>query len=655
MKSHFLLFPLAIMGVTAAYAGCSASDGSDINGAGVPGDPNNPAGTGGKPGFRLDAGVTTGRPVTPTCEKCTDFPKDAVVEAGAEAGPSEFAGTASGPGSCITEPQDGSLFPRNWLRPRVAVSTGPRTGLFQIRFHASRELNDLVVYTTQLPWAMPKDLWEKLTRNVMEEDITMTLREKGGSGIVESVSKFRVAPVDAGGTVVFWHATGIEQDNATQSMLFGFRPGDEGVITALQNTQVESVSTRDGKPRQPVKGATTGQPQCIGCHSSSPDGKVVAFTDAYPWNVSVANIEPDKVGNVPDFMTPAGRAMTQTTVQGVTSFSLADWDAGRRRYVTSWAARTIAGPNDFSNIWLFYGSNDALTKGGNKDDLIWVDLASKANVPELAADGTNKDTVAGALLGAKGSAWDVISRGAGDTNAAVTPDWSHAGDLIAYTSTDKSNDGRIGGEKSGDPGPTRCDIYTVRFGNGKGGTAAPVAGASDPVAGEYYPDFSPDDAYIAFNRVPNTMLQVYYREDAELYIVPSKGGDPIRLAANDPAACTNLKGNAVHNSWAKWAPLKQSANGATYYFIAFSSSRYTKHTIGTVPNLVVGSELYVTTVKVDDAGKLTTYPAIYLWNQNNLVTTDVSGKASATEALGLNVTPAWDDFAIPPVPPVLLK
>jgi hypothetical protein len=36
-----------------------------------------------------------------------------------------------------------------------------------------------------------------------------------------------------------------------------------------------------------------------------------------------------------------------------------------------------------------------------------------------------------------------------------------------------------------------------------------------------------------------------------------------------------------------------------------------------------------------EAGKVTTYPAIYLWNQ---------------EETSNNLTPAWDEFQIPPVP-----
>ncbi len=49
-----------------------------------------------------------------------------------------------------------------------------------------------------------------------------------------------------------------------------------------------------------------------------------------------------------------------------------------------------------------------------------------------------------------------------------------------------------------------ADLYTVLYANGAGGTATPVSGASDPTLQEYYPVFSPDDAWLAFDSIPTT-------------------------------------------------------------------------------------------------------------------------------------------------------
>ena len=71
---------------------------------------------------------------------------------------------------------------------------------------------------------------------------------------------------------------------------------------------------------------------------------------------------------------------------------------------------------------------------------------------------------------------------------------------------------------------------------------------------------------------------------------------------------------------------------------------------------VPASELYLAALKIDAAGKVTDYPAIYLWNQASLVATDATSMMSTvTQSPGLNLTPAWKDFAIPPVPPVVVK
>ena len=61
------------------------------------------------------------------------------------------------------------------------------------------------------------------------------------------------------------------------------------------------------------------------------------------------------------------------------------------------------------------------------------------------------------------------------------------------------------------------------------------------------------------------------------------------------------------------------------------------------------SQLYMATIAVGADGSVRTYPAIYLWNQNTVV--DAAG--NPTPLVTSNLTPAWDDFSIPEVPPVI--
>ena len=100
---------------------------------------------------------------------------------------------------------------------------------------------------------------------------------------------------------------------------------------------------------------------------------------------------------------------------------------------------------------------------------------------------------------------------------------------------------------------------------------------------------------------------------------------PIRLQANDAAACqTTTVSPGLTNDWPKWSPQAVTANGKTYYWLTFSSKR-----TGTG-----NAQLYITAVVVDEVGQISTYPALYLWNQ---------------PSSDGNHTPSWDDFAIPPI------
>ncbi len=226
----------------------------------------------------------------------------------------------------------------------------------------------------------------------------------------------------------------------------------------------------------------------------------------------------------------------------------------------------------------------------------------------------------------------IVAR-SGDTHLAGAPSWSHDGNTVAYVSTNRICTGRMGNcnplpntpgyaglpayTDPSDPGST-ADLYTVPYAGGAGGTATPVSGASDPMLQEYYPAYSPDDTLLAFNRIgPN--LNLYGQPAAEVFVIPSKGGTATRLAANDPPQCTGLTSPGINNVWPKWGPAALSANGETYYWLIFSSTRYDKAT----------DQLYITSVVKKSDGSLETHGAIYLWNQPT----------------GENHhTPAWDKF-----------
>jgi len=626
--------------------------------------------TGGTTGEDPDARVPL---CTADCEDlATDGP---LIDDGTPANvPDMFGGAASGTGPCVVEPGENSLVPFNWLRPRVHIAGHQAGTFYQIKVSTPRERDVLTAYTHRDTWILPPEFWDNgnadapkgLTYNVFDEDITIAVRSSTGG---ETTVTFQIAPVKAGGSMVFWSSITTEP-GANTNALFGFAPGDEGITVALKPLDVLETIQDDnaGQPKRAIADAQVGAVpaggvRCVGCHTSTPDGVAVNITDHWPWNVRLVNISGPNRGSAPDYVTPMGDLVMQMPWQGVTSYSKADWDAGNRRYVTSFAKRpdTVA-----TEPWKFWG----VDCGGvecpytGKDDLIWVNVAAEGTPPA----NNNDNAIPKALIAAQGTGWGIISR-TGDTAGAVLPDFSHSGQSIVYTSTDATADGHVGIQPYKNvTAPTKVDLYTVPFANGLGGAATPVAGAAEAAHAEYYPDYAADDALIAYTRVSNFQQifsaaaneegkKIYYRPEAEVFVVRSSGGEALRLEANNPPACSGQSSPGVYNSWPKWSPIVRETGGKKYYFMIFSSARQSPANIKTkegtdVQPAIPMSQLYMAAV-VDQGGTLTSYGPSYLWNQRYNVTGTVDAPV-INDFVQSNVTPAWDEFQAPAVPPIVV-
>jgi hypothetical protein len=587
--------------------GGAGTGGAGHGGAGHGGAGGRDASATGAAGMTVDAAVDVGSdgpsslaPPQSCNGPCTDFPVDPIIDQGTPLdAPTMFAGPPPlGAGPCITEPEDGALFPSNWLRPRVKWKGGPLGIPHEVRFHSDLEANDLVVYTTRDSWVMPKSMWLNLSSHVRDQPITVTVRDPAHGA---STVKFSVAPVAAAGGIVYWAADPAEKGSnkpATSSSLQGFPVGAEapGPVLSVRDVQMQTRAANGS-----LRNVT-----CIGCHSSTPDGLSVAFVDNYPWSMAIAEVQPGRTGLVPTYVTPGGTDTIRQPGLGIFSFSWAYWKDGQRYAVAPYYLDMPCGQYKQTN---------------SSVRLAWLDFEAPVVTGGCPVEGKH---------------FGIIARD-NDNRGAANPTWSHDGTTIVYSSAPVGQDGRL------QMGPS--DLYQVPWNDKAGGPATPLPFAAEPGAEEYYPAFSPDDKLVVFDRVPSGD-PMYANPKAELYVVPVKDAtQAYRLPANDPPRCSGMTSPGVNNHWAKWAPgygdpgklpakLPQDEAGRTYYWLIFSSNRY-----GSPPvrardgSMVQVSQLYMTAVVSSDTG-LQMYPAIYLWNQN-----------PAT----LNTTPAWDSFKIPVV------
>jgi hypothetical protein len=704
--SQLGLLAMGLAAVVAACASSGKSSGGGFSSSGGSGSGSGSGSTGG--GDCITCSGNGGGNTTPgvgvvaqsTCTsaaKCSDFSSAAGVtcangdcvnvdSTGPTPVPSNpaslFANPSTSGGPCLVEPQDGTMFPNGWTRPRISWAPAASSqNVFQVRIHSDSEDADLVVYTSNTNITLPAALWKTLSTSLVGPAVSVTVTAasaSGGSAASSPTASFTISSVPALGALIYWTTESFD-NNATNTQLKGFHVGDEGTTVALTSSQVlqpvDAVPVDGGNITKGKVGV-----YCIGCHTSTPDGNYVAFTAQWPWPNALASVNSTDagvaVGMPPPWLTGGAAAnlspltgpasangvtfysppVVNQVMLGVQTFSPSHYQTGDRKVVSALGASqnslSITAANTFTGVisqlaWF---------------DLEWAGTASTSGFA-TAPCGTNPGPP-GACYPVEPSngGWGIIARN-GDTQSAGAPSWSHnldgKTDLIAYTSSDNgTKDGRLDM-----PGTGGADIFTVPYNAGAGGTATAVAGASDPAFNEYYPSWAPDDSLIAFNRVAagNSM---YNQPKAEVDVVESPNNvscdgttsGQCRLKANDPVACTGSVSPGVQNTWPKWAPLpniesngsapNKGSDGKLYYYLTFSSTRATACTVtatsGATNTLCTAAQstaavgraqLYVTVVSVDPNNKnaITTYPAVYMWNQDAALN---------------NLIPAWDYFPI---------
>jgi len=638
---------------------------------------------------------------------CADFPTAPIMGDGVPPNVATLFGDPKNfmPGSlCAIEPQlsangkEGAMLPANWVRPRFRVMAPTGIDTLEIRLHSAAEANDLVAYTTYKPgangeapsWYLPKEIWTGVTdksspaagtgfaNNAAGQPVTVTIRginSKSPGMPIGVTGDFNIAPVVSTGSMVFWTVSS-GQVTRDSSKLLGFAVGDEGVAETLSLDTMKPDAVKwageigeDGatlrgfydKPK--LLGFDDGQVRCIGCHTTIPDGTGVLFGDDWPWSLAGAALT---TGAVPASIALGAQAIMKTPWWGQQMMSMSHWAAGDHIIFTSYGTTFMKGEQrllPWAKLPAYNGTDGATADDKVKwHSLAWInaDYNPATPIPVTIAVGNdygspNLDARNTAVAQAKGTGWGIIATG--DTGVSdVSPSMSHDGKTIVYVTTDYSPDGHP------DATATTADIRTVPYNEKAGGASTALPGASDPSLLEYYPSYSGDDKLIAFTQAPKPKGDgtdgPYYNPNGKIMVIPAAGGTAVPLVANDANSCGGeAAGAPIINSWPKWSPDVFTVGTKTYYFLVFSSGRkyadefsaqfmLPPNPASSFKGTSSSSQLYLAAVVFDSAtNTVTTYPAVYIWNQNR---TPAAG-GMATGLKYSNLTPAWDPIKLPPL------
>ncbi len=162
----------------------------------------------------------------------------------------------------------------------------------------------------------------------------------------------------------------------------------------------------------------------------------------------------------------------------------------------------------------------------------------------------------------------------GDRDDAVQtcPEWSPDGRTVAFARSpvDAALVNLMRDKKFLTPAPgetiddlnrryrIRFDLYTLPFNGGDGGTPEPLEGASRNGRSNFFPRYSPDGRWIAFNQSDTGLV---LQPDSALYLVPATGGKARRMRCN----------TGLMNSWHDWSP-----NGRWLVFASKAVTPYTE-------------------------------------------------------------------------------
>jgi hypothetical protein len=211
------------------------------------------------------------------------------------------------------------------------------------------------------------------------------------------------------------------------------------------------------------------------------------------------------------------------------------------------------------------GTKMAVTYDGGDQPATLVDVRTRAALPSMGYWNYGAYTPSGdRLITAFNGTLDIRESTTGTVLGqvptgiwATQPDFSPTGNVIAYAADATKPIPSY--NVSFPQGAIAVQPYDAATGSyGTPTTIVPYAGQNN-----FYPSVSPDGNWVVFNR---SVGDSYDDPDAELWVVPTGGGTPIRLDI------ANLGPNLT-NSWTRWAPFAQTVGGEPAFWLTFSSKR----------------------------------------------------------------------------------
>ena len=314
---------------------------------------------------------------------------------------------------------------------------------------------------------------------------------------------------------------------------------EKGIIKPLSPTAIPLIEWRLRSIDQPESRVVLkAMHTCANCHSFSGDGKTMGMDMDGPQNdkglYAVVALKPQTVIRSQDMISWNPTEDRQFAFNRVGFMSRISPNG---RYVLTMVTSAerplennyyVANFLDYRFLQVFYPTRGVL---------YWYDRTTGQRHPLPGADDPNYV----------------------QTNGVWSPDGKWVV-FIRAKAQDPYPPGRPIATHSNDPNEIQIqyDVYRVPFNDGKGGTAEPIAGASNNGMSNSFPKVSPDGRWIVFVEAHNALLM---RPDGQLYIVPFGGGAARRLRAN----------MYPMNSWHSWSP-----NGRWLVFSSKSRGPYTR-------------------------------------------------------------------------------